>query len=214
MRHLIYNKIFIILKVFQQFSGANAVIFFSDMIFVEAKASSPAICTIVLGITLTLTTIASSFLIERTGRKILLLISIESMGFSLVALGFYFWMLDHKMDTTNLTWLPLSSIVLFMVGFSLGIGPIPWLISVEILDPEIKSFGATLAAVTNFGGVTLVTFFFEPLVELISAAYTFWVFAGVCLLGTIFILAIVPETKGKSVQEMQLLMAGKNWINC
>lgn len=131
------------------------------------------------------------------------------MGFSLVALGYYFWMLDHKMDTSNITWLPLCSIVFFIVGFSLGIGPIPWLVSSELLDPEIKSFGVTLTAATNLGGVTLVTFFFEPLVDLISAAYTFWVFSGVCVIGTIFILAVVPETKGKSVQEMQLLMAGK-----
>lgn len=197
------------LQVIQQFSGVNAVIFFSNMIFEEAKVSSPVLCIIVLGASQSLATFASGFLVERTGRKILLLTSIVSMGLSLLALGSYFWMLDHNMNTSNFTWLPLCSIVFFIIGFSLGMGPIPWLISVELLDPEIKSFGATLTAATNLACVTLVTFFFEPLVDLISTAYTFWLFAGVCLIGTIFILAVVPETKGKSVTEMQFIMAGK-----
>lgn len=180
------------------------------MIFEDAKASSPIICTIVLGGTQSLANFASSFLIERTGRKILLLTSIECMGFSLLALGFYFWMLDNNMNTDAFTWLPLCSIVFFIVSYAWGMGPIPWLISGELLDPEVKSLGATVTATSNLITLTLITFFFNSMIDVFSAAYTFWIFAAVCLVGTIFIIIVVPETRGKSVQEVQLILAGKN----
>lgn len=185
------------------------MIFFANSIFQNAGVSSPTICTIIVGITQSLATLISTILIDRAGRKILLFFSSLIAGLCLAALGYYFWLLEHKIDTAQVSWLPLCSLVFFIMGFSLGLGPIPWMMCVEVLDPEIKSFGATLSATTCLVGVTLVTYFFQQLKEMITTAGTFWLYAAICVLSMAFVLLVVPETKGKSTQEVQNMLAGK-----
>lgn len=115
------------LMLFQQFSGINAVIFYAQSIF-EAAGSTldPAICTIIVGVVQVVMTVTSALLIEKAGRRILLLQSSVMMGFCLIMLGIYFSLLEGGSDVKNLSALPLGSVVLFIICFSLGFGPIPW----------------------------------------------------------------------------------------
>lgn len=157
----------------------------------------------------TLATAAASVLVERAGRKILLLISSITMGLCLVILGYYFFMKDHGGISPGLASLPVYTMGVLMVGFSVGLGPLPWMLSGEVLAPEIKSIGTAVAVTTNWTCVTLVTFFFKPMSALIGKAYTFWMFSVVCALSIVFVLAVVPETKGKSIDEVQQILSGK-----
>lgn len=111
------------LMLFQQFSGINAVIFYAQSIF-EAAGSTldPAICTIIVGVVQVIMTVASALLIEKAGRRILLLQSSIMMGICLVSLGIYFSLKENKSDVSNISILPLASVVLFIVCFSLGFG--------------------------------------------------------------------------------------------
>lgn len=111
------------LMLFQQFSGINAVIFYAQSIF-EAAGSTldPALCTIIVGVVQVIMTVASALLIEKAGRRILLLQSSIMMGICLVVLGIYFSLKENKTDVSNISILPLASVVLFIVCFSLGFG--------------------------------------------------------------------------------------------
>lgn len=115
------------LMLFQQFSGINAVIFYAQSIF-EAAGSTldPAICTIIVGVVQVVMTVSSALLIEKAGRRVLLLQSSIMMGLCLIMLGVYFSLKEGGSDVQNLSILPLGSVVLFIICFSLGFGPIPW----------------------------------------------------------------------------------------
>lgn len=198
----------ILFQVFQQLSGINGVIFFAGDIFKAAKAESPTLCTIILGIVQTTATIVASILVDKAGRKILLIISSTGMAICLVALGYYFHLKDTGAAVSELGWLPLGSLVGFIIVFSLGFGPLPWMMSGEILSSEIKSVGSGCAVAVNWGCVSLVTFYFQPLCQSLSTAVTFWGFAVICSIATLFSLIMVPETKGKSMQQIQDELAG------
>lgn len=193
------------LMLSQQLSGINAVIFFAEDIFKGAKVGNPALCTIIVGIVQTLATVVSSALVDKAGRRILLLVSSVGMGIMLAIFGYYFKIKD---DNPQLNWLPLVCLIVFITVFSLGLGPLPWMMSGEVLAPEIKSFGSGVAVATNWICVSLVTFFFEPLKDGIGAHYTFWLFSVIVFIAAVFILLIVPETKGKSIQQIQNELAG------
>lgn len=114
------------LMLFQQFSGINAVIFYAQSIFDAAGSTlSPALCTIIVGVVQVVMTVTSAALIEKAGRRILVLQSCVVMGLCLVVLGVYFQMKEAGTDVTNISILPLGSVVLFIISFSLGLGPIP-----------------------------------------------------------------------------------------
>lgn len=117
------------LMLFQQFSGINAVIFYAQSIFDAAGSTmDPAVCTIIVGVVQVVMTVTSALLIEKAGRRILLLQSSVVMGLCLIMLGVYFSLKEGGTDVQNISFIPLGSVVLFIVSFSLGFGPIPWLI--------------------------------------------------------------------------------------
>lgn len=113
----------IMLMFFQQFSGINAVIFYSVQIFQSAGSKlDPSVCSIIVGVVQVLMTFASAALVERAGRKILLLISSSVMCLCLGVLGVYFYMKDNGSDVSNIGMVPLLSLVMFIVCFSIGYG--------------------------------------------------------------------------------------------
>lgn len=113
----------IMLMFFQQFSGINAVIFYAVSIFKSAGSTlAPELCSIIIGIVQVLMTFASAALVERAGRKILLLISSAVMCVCLGVLGVYFYLKDSGHDVSNIGIVPLLSLVLFIVCFSVGYG--------------------------------------------------------------------------------------------
>lgn len=94
-----------------------------------------------------------------------------------------------------------------MVVFSIGYGPIPWALMPEILPSEIKGTAGSLACVVNWLCAFLVTKFFSNLVYDLGSDFTFWIFAFVSAVGVVFSWNL-PETKGKSFEEIQLQLAG------
>lgn len=196
--------------IIQQASGINAVIFFAGTIFTQAGSSlSSNVSSISLGVVQVIFTFLSGFLMDRAGRKILLLISIVVMGVCLGVLGSVFYLKEHGTDVSSYGWIPLSSLLLFIVVFSIGLGPIPWMLAGEMFSPEIKGFASGVAVSLNWIQTFLVTRFFRQLTIVIGGGFTFWIFTVVCVIGMLFVLLIVPETKGKSLQEIQDLLAGR-----
>lgn len=116
------------LMFFQQVSGINAVIFYTTEIFAAAGTGvDPEIATIIVGVMQVVATFVASLVVDRLGRRILLLISDSMMALCTLMLGIYFFMKENNADSvTSLGWLPIVSLCVFIVCFSLGFGPVPW----------------------------------------------------------------------------------------
>lgn len=199
------------LMMFQQLSGINAVIFYTNSIFKSAGSTMDEnLCSIVVGVVQVLMTFVSALLIDRAGRRILLLQSCIVMGACLVTLGIYFNIKESGGNVTNIGWLPLLSVVLFIVSFSLGFGPIPWMMMGELFAPDVKGIASAIAVMFNWTLVFIVTKSFEPMQKGLGSDWTFWFFGSMMALCTVFVALKVPETKGKSNAEIQLILAGKN----
>lgn len=199
------------LMFFQQFSGINAVIFYAQGIF-EAAGSTldPKICAIIVGVVQVVMTVASALLIEKAGRRILLLQSSILMGLCLIMLGVYFNLKDGGSDVTNISVLPLASVVTFIIVFSLGFGPIPWMMMGELLASDVKGVASAIAVMFNWTLVFIITKTFGMMVAGWGADLTFWFFASFMVIGTVFVFIKVPETKGKTNAQIQAILAGKD----
>lgn len=117
------------LMFFQQVSGINAVIFYTTDIFKDADTGiNPEIATIIVGIMQVVTTFIASLVVDRLGRRMLLLVSDALMAICTILLGIYFYLQNNnKEDVKGLGWLPVLSLCVFIVAFSIGFGPVPWL---------------------------------------------------------------------------------------
>lgn len=116
------------LMFFQQVSGINAVIFFTTDIFIAAGSGiEPDIATIIVGVMQVAATFVASLVVDKLGRRILLLVSDAVMALCTLMLGIYFFMKDRDADSvSSIGWLPVVSLCLFIVAFSIGFGPVPW----------------------------------------------------------------------------------------
>lgn len=198
------------LMVFQQVSGINAIMFYTVKIFKAAGSTlEPSIATIIVGVVQVAATLSAALLVERAGRRVLLLGSAVVMSAMHILLGVYFYMADSGADVSSLGWLPLMCVVLFVVVFSLAFGPIPWMMAGEIFTDEVKGTASTIAAAVNWIMAFAVTKVFGSMMEGIGQAGTFWIFGGCCVAATVFVLVLVFETKGKSQQEVQDILSGR-----
>ncbi|BFZ08922.1 hypothetical protein BsWGS_11961 [Bradybaena similaris] len=102
-------------------------------------------------------------------------------------------------------WLAVVGMVLFVLGFAPGAGPMPWTINAEIYPQWGRSVANSLATVTNWVCNVILSYFFLTLIATITAWGTFLLFCGVCIVGAIFVLGFVPETKDKSLEEVEML---------
>ncbi|XP_014203272.1 facilitated trehalose transporter Tret1-like [Copidosoma floridanum] len=196
--------------VFQQLSGINAVIFYTKDIFEASNSSmSPDLAAICVALVQCSMAVVAAVIVDKAGRKPLLMFSSALMGLSLTTLGLFFKLQEAESDTSNLGWLPLASLVLFMIAFSIGMGPIPWMLMGEMFTAELKGSASSLAVTLNWFLVFLVTKTYPTLKDVFHASGAFWIFAVVMYLATAFILFVVPETKGKSIQEVQDLLLGR-----
>lgn len=166
------------------------------------------ISTIIVGIVNFLSTFIAAVVIDKLGRKMLLYISGVSMVITLISLGSYFYVNTGDTDVSNIGWIPLISLIVYVIGFSLGFGPIPWLMMGEILPARIRGTAASIATAFNWTCTFVVTKTYEDFKELIGAYGTFWFFGIICAIGLIFVNVWVPETRGRSLEEIEKRFAG------
>lgn len=149
----------------------------------------------------------SATIFDKFGRKILLIISGSVMAMCTILLGTYFHMMskdEHSVE--NMSWLPLFSLILFIIMFSMGYGPMPWLMMGEIFDPSFKSIACGINATTNWTLAFIVTKAYGPLKDAIGVGPVFWIFSALTILGLLFVIFAVPETKGKTLDQIYISM--------
>ncbi|XP_058803815.1 facilitated trehalose transporter Tret1-like [Phymastichus coffea] len=198
------------LMFFQQMSGINAVIFYTVHIFLESGSEIDGnLSTVIVGVVNFGSTFLATAVIDHLGRKVLLYMSSLSMIASLGVLGTYFYLKDNHFDIAGqLGWLPLASFVIYVLGFSLGFGPVPWLMMGEILPAKIRGSAASIVTGFNWSCTFVVTKMFTTLTTLIGWSGTFWLFGAICLAGFVFVRLFVPETSGRSLEEIERGLTG------
>nr|WEY18729.1 trehalose transporter 1 [Bactericera cockerelli] len=197
------------LMFFQQMSGINAVIFYTVKIFKDAGSTiDENYCTIIVGVVNLLSTLIATAFIDRLGRKILLYISSTAMFITLATLGTFFYYKSLGYDVSTLGWLPLLSFVIYVIGFSIGFGSIPWLMMGEILPAKIRGSAASLATAFNWTCTFVVTKTFNDMTALLGTHGAFWLFGVICLIGLFFVIIFVPETQGKSLEDIERNLTG------
>lgn len=199
------------LMFFQQFSGINAVIFYTNDIFHSAGSNiPPVIATIVVGVVQTIATYISSLLVEKAGRRILLLQSCVIMGVCLIVLGIYFKLQTDGVSLAAVGWIPLVCLVLFIISFSMGFGPIPWMMMAELFPVEFRGAATGVTVITNWVLVFVVTLCFPIMKDAIGIYSCFWFFAAIMAICIFFVFFLIPETKGKTVSQIQAILGGKS----
>jgi len=189
----------IFLAVFQQWSGINVIFFYAPDIFTKAKLGIDAALfqTTIIGVVNIVFTLISMLLIDKIGRKLLLLIGSTGMLFCYSLIGYLF--LSNNTDG----WLIMSTIILTPAFFAVGLGPTVWVVMSEIFPNKIRGIAMSIATLSLWIACYLLTLTFPVFVEKLNAAYTFWIYAVICLIGIIVIGRFLPETKGISLEEME-----------
>ncbi|XP_074027457.1 facilitated trehalose transporter Tret1-like [Leptinotarsa decemlineata] len=192
----------------QQFSGINAVIAFLDPIFDASGTGIPTnLSTILIGFIQVLATIVTAAIVEKLGRKVLLLISSAGTSISMALLGLYFHLQDGNVTLgEKLFWLPIVSLISFIIVFSFGLSGLPWTVTSEIFPSNIMSIAFSLGSFSCFMSSFLVTLGFPILLERHGMAHCFWFFSVCMALSTCFIYCLIPETKGRTSLELQEIL--------
>ncbi len=191
------------LAVFQQVTGINTVIYYAPVIIQSAgisSASGAILATAGIGVVNVLMTIVSMRLIDRTGRKPLLLTGIAGMVVTLGLLGLVFRTPNH---TATLAWLAVISMMAYVASFAISLGPIFWLLISEIYPLKIRNSAEGLAATFNWGSNLLITLTFLTLVEQLGPSWTFWLYGLSAIGAGIFSYYFVPETKGRTLEQIE-----------
>ncbi|EEB18018.1 sugar transporter, putative [Pediculus humanus corporis] len=197
------------LMFIQQLSGVNAVIFYTGDIFKAANADSDSnTSSIIVGVVQVVSTFISTLIVDRLGRRKLLLVSASAMSVCTLLLGVFFFLKDSNQNVDSISWVPLVSLCVFMVAFSIGFGPIPWMILGELFSPSIKSTASSIASCFNWILAFLVTKFYAPISKEAGTGVTFFIFMSILINGAIFVSYFVKETKGKSQEEIQRELEG------
>jgi MFS transporter, SP family, galactose:H+ symporter len=191
------------LAVFQQFTGINTVIYYAPTIFQYAglhSKSAAILATAGVGVINVLLTIVALWLLDRVGRRPLLLWGLVGMIVSLGILGFGF--LSPSL-THVLAPISVACVMLYVACFAISLGPIFWLMIAEIYPLKIRGRAMSVATMMNWGSNLVVALTFLSLLSSLGRPLTFWLYAFVGVLAWIFVLRMVPETKGRTLEEIE-----------
>ncbi len=187
------------LAIFSQITGINAIIYYAPEIFksVGFGTESAMMQTVVIGVTNTIFTFVAIWLIDQAGRKKLLLWGVSGMIICLLGMGsaFYF-------DLSN-GYLLLIFVLGYVASFAASLGPIPWVIISEIFPTKTRGLAMSFCIVLLWLAVVLITQMTPVLLESIGGAYTFWIFMFNALILVWFVARFVPETKQKTLEEIE-----------
>ena len=190
------------LAIFQQVTGINTIIYYAPYIIRTAGISSiqgSILATAGIGTVNVVMTLVSMWLIDRVGRRPLLLTGIAGMIASLGALGYIF----HLSKGGEFAGLAVVILMFYVASFAISLGPIFWLLIAEIYPLKIRGLAAGIAAGTNWLANFAVSLTFLSLLKLLGPSLTFWLYGVLAIGSWLFSYFLVPETKGRSLEEIE-----------
>ena len=197
------------IQFFQQVTGIDALVYYSPTIFRDAGVKSNTgnlVATIAVGVTKTAFILVAIFLIDRVGRKPLLYVSTIGMTVCLFGLGLALSLLGHELVSQKVVIvLAILAVCGNVAFFSVGVGPVCWVLTSEIFPLKVRAQASALGAVGNRISSGIVAMSFLSISEAISVGGTFFIFSAISALSVVFVYKCVPETKGKSLEEIEML---------
>ncbi|XP_055304889.1 facilitated trehalose transporter Tret1-like isoform X2 [Sitodiplosis mosellana] len=185
------------------FSGTFAFVNYTASIFKESGSTlDPHVSSIIVAAIQIFGVYGSTLLVDRIGRKTLLIFSTSGAFVGLISLGIHSYLIENGYDLTACNWIPLISFSTFIFISCFGILPLPFIVLTEILPAEVRTFGSTLCMLSNsvFAFISLKTF--PILMHSVHLYGVSWICAGVCFYGILFSIFILKETKGKNLNEI------------
>jgi sugar porter (SP) family MFS transporter len=212
VRHIVIAALGI--HFFQQASGIDAVVLYSPTIFQKAGINGDThllLATIAVGFVKTMFILVATFMLDRYGRRPLLLTSVGGMVVSLLTLATSLTIIDQS--PTKLNWavgLSIATVLSYVATFSIGAGPITWVYSSEIFPLRLRAQGCAMGVVVNRVTSGVISMTFLSLAKAVTIGGGFYLFGGIALIAWIFFYIMLPETQGKTLEEMEASF-GKIW---
>lgn len=200
-RYLLSVIIGVGLMVFQQFGGINGICFYVSAIFTSAGFPSD-LGTIIYAVLQVVVTAIGATLIDKAGRKPLLLVSASGLVAGCIITGLSFYFKGHDLVLDAVPILAVTGILLYIASFSAGMGAVPWVVMSEIFPINIKGVAGSFATLVNWFGAWVVSYTFNFLIDW-SSYGTFAIYAAINALAIWFVIKVVPETKGRTLEEIQ-----------
>ena len=204
---------------FLNMSGMNIMIFYCNSIFFYSGASlDSSVASIIVGVVLLVSSFVAIFIIPFIPRKVILISSMLGMGVCYIVLGGCFYVLENHQrrgewqgrpdpDDFAHGWIPVLCILLLLFLGNGGYGTLIWVVVAELLPPKVRAIANAFIICFGFVLGFIVSKTFVDLTQSIGGSGTFWLYGAVCLLGTAFTSVWVPETKGKSIEEIQKMFS-------
>ncbi|XP_018321662.1 facilitated trehalose transporter Tret1-like [Agrilus planipennis] len=199
-----------VLNFSQHFSGISVFLMNLHTILSDAASIVPSDkAGIIVSAVMLLSGILSSIAVDKIGRKILIIGSSIVTGFSLLIFAGYFLVKEMGYDVTPFNWLPLFSVILYSIAFKFGLGMVPIVLIGELFPTSVKAKGMTISDITYalFGLFSIYVYMY--LVDAFGMYVPFFLFAVCCYVAAIFVALYVPETKGKTLEEIQIILKGQ-----
>jgi SP family galactose:H+ symporter-like MFS transporter len=199
------------LAVFQQITGINTVIYYAPTILQSAgisSASGAILATAGIGVVNVLMTLVAMWLIDRMGRRPLLLTGTAGICITLGILGFAF-----LKPGGGLAQVAVVTLMAYVASFAISLGPIFWLLISEIYPLKIRGLAQGTAAAANWAANLVVSLTFLTLVEALGPTRTFWLYALFAVATWIFAYYLVPETKGRTLEEIERSLGSKGAVH-
>ncbi len=194
------------LAILCQITGVNAVLYYGSILISEhfrgQTTNTALLASVTIGTANLISTLVAMRFLDRWGRRPMLLAATGGMAISLLILVIAFQVPNVS------TLLVLGSIISYTSFFAFGMGPVPWVVISEIFPNKIRGRAASVATSALWSGTLLVTFTFLSLIRALGVSGTFAIFAALSAFSFVFVWSIVPETRGKTLEEIQ-----KQWGN-
>lgn len=199
----------VLLSVFQQFVGINVVLYYAGNIFrnMGASTDSSLMQTIIVGIVNLLFTVVAIFTVDKFGRKPLMIIGSVGMAVSMIVLGYLFY-------SQNLGIVALVFMLIYTAAFALSWGPVCWVLLAEIFPNSIRG-ALSIAVAAQWIANWVVSFTFPMMNDNVSLTdqfhhgFAYWIYGIMAVLSALFIWKLVPETKGKTLEEIEKIWKPK-----
>ena len=222
---LVPSMYLLVIFMVKQLCGINAVIAYAGEIFVDAGVPNPSVTSIyTVGASSVIGILVAFLTTDHIGRKSLLIISGILLFIGATLLGIHFYITrpslcgnyltmsspyddstDEPLINCNAHFTPLLivSVIVYTFGFSMGWGPIPWILVSELLPLSVRGKATGLCMIVSYLSSTIVVGFYLQYVELVTLWFAMWTFSIVSVAGSVFVLIFIPETKGKSLEAVE-----------
>ena len=201
----------IILMFFQQFCGINVIIFYAGNVLETAHMgvkTANISADFGVGVIQVIFTLISVLLVDLLGRRVLLTLGGALLSLSTAALGIFFF-LEQKypnnatIASDSFQFIAVACLAVFIIGFSLGWGPIPWLMMGELAPLQIRGIVSGIATALNWSFSAIITVSFNKYSSVVHPYGAWWTFSVISALSIVFVLVFLPETRGKDLEDIQ-----------